>query len=205
MALLGFDEADLTGRLERIPWQVRVLFAAACAERLAPSYATFSASTGSGDPLALGNFLSRLWEDIAGKQMADNEVEVLIKECMELWPREDDEPEVLEQSQAEDAAAAVAYALRCRRSREAQEAAWFARRVFEAIADYVATRESIDPNSPDAEIRVLAHPLVQSGLSRQDRDLDELAWLGQADVRDVARRFHDRAKREPAIVFPVPP
>jgi hypothetical protein len=118
-----------------------------------------------------------------------------------LIPQEDDSPWVMEQASAEDAGAAVAYAMRCRQSGQAQDAAWSARRAYEALDHYVINRENIDTNKPGAEERVLGHPVVQAELARQRRDLDEVLDLSDVDVRRIAARIRDRAVAEGAVFF----
>ena len=123
-----------------------------------------------------------------------------IDACMALIPREDDGPWFTEQASAEDAGASVGYALRCRQSGQAQEAAWAARRAYEALDHYVINRGDIDTNKPGAEERVLGHPAVQGELARQRRDLDE-ALAGDMDARDLAARLRERAVMEGAVLF----
>lgn len=201
MVTLNFDEAQLAGKLERVPLQHRVAFAATCAERLMPAYVAFSNRSGRGDPAVLRGILTRLWNDLAGDRMQDTEVQSKIDVCMALIPQEDDGPWVMEHAAAEDAASAVAYALRCRQSGHAQEAAWSARRAYEALDHHVINRGNIDTTKPGAEERVLGHSVVQAELARQRRDLDEVLGAVDVDVRDVAARLRDRAVAEGTIFF----
>jgi uncharacterized protein YjaG (DUF416 family) len=198
--LLRFDEAQLVKMLDRLPRELRVVFAAACAERLLPAYAAFSERAGRGDPTALRHSLTLLWDDLGGSRLSDEEVQTNLDACMELIPQEDDGPWVPEQASGEDAGAAVAYALRCRQNGESQEAAWAARRAYEALDHFVINRENIDVNKPGAEARALGHAVVQAELARQRRDVDEL--LGDAKaVQQAAARLRDRAQKESAVFF----
>jgi uncharacterized protein YjaG (DUF416 family) len=199
--LLRFDEARLVKMLDRLPRDLRVVFAAACAERLLPAYAAFSERAGRGDPTALRQSLTLLWDDLDGKRLPDGEVQTNIDTCMELIPQEDDGPWVPEQASAEDAGAAVAYALRCRQNGQSQEAAWAARRAYEALDHFVINREKIDVNKPGAEARVLGHAAVQTELARQRRDLDELLGGDAKAVQQAAARLRDRAQKESALFF----
>jgi uncharacterized protein YjaG (DUF416 family) len=189
-----FNENALVAALERLPEQHRVVFAAACAERLIPAYDAFSRRSGRGDSKALGDILARLWDDLAGNVMTSGELQSRIDDCMRLIPREDEGPWVPEQAAAEDAGAAVAYALRCRQNGRGQEAAWSARRSYEAMDHYVINSEDTDVNVRDAEAGALAHPIVQAELARQQRDLEELSNAG--DPKDIAARLLARAKTE---------
>lgn len=192
--ILEFDEKALLAALERLPQQYRATFAAACAERLMPAYDTFSNRTGRGKSKALSDILARLWDDLAGHVMTDAELRSEIETCMSLIPREDEGPWVPDQAAAEDAGAAVAYALRCRQSGSGQEAAWSARRSYEALDHFVIHIEKIDTSALGAEARILAHPHVQTELAHQWRDLQDLS--NAADPRDAVVRLRARAKAE---------
>jgi len=136
--------------------------------------------------------------------MTDGEVQANIDTCMGLIPQEDEGPWVTEQAAAEDAGAALAYALRCRQSGRGQEAAWAARRAYEALDHHVINRDDVDMNVPGAEARVLADPLVQVEFRRQRQDLDVALAADDADVPDMAARLRDRATTEGAFFFGAP-
>lgn len=201
MTTLHFNEMNLVNELAALPARLRVAFAAACAERLLPAYARFSTKTGRGDPAKLGAIIDRVWHDIGGDKMKADEVSASIELCMTLIPQESDGLWVPEQAAAEDAGAAVAYALRCRQRDDAQEAMWAARRAYEALDDFVTTQERIDTNQPGGEERVISHALVQDELARQRRDLDELLCASDADIVSVADRLKRRARADAQTVF----
>jgi hypothetical protein len=117
-----------------------------------------------------------------------------------LVPEEDDSW-VDECAFAQHAAAAVAYALRCRLSEGAQDAGWAARQVYEALDLWVTTRDNVDLNAPGAEEKVLADPLIQAELRRQARDLQELGTIDEDGVRAGAPRIRQRAESEGSSVF----
>jgi hypothetical protein len=76
--VLEFSRTQLTKKLERLPPLLRVVFAAACAERLLPTYITFSDLREQGDPEAITRALARLWEDVDGSRMKESEVQASI-------------------------------------------------------------------------------------------------------------------------------
>lgn len=197
MATFRFNEVELMRKIEQLPTRLRVAFAAACTERMTVAYGRFSNLNNRGDALAFNTILSRLWSDLVGDTMSDAEVDEHIESCMKLIPREDCGPRVFEQPAAEDAASALVYTLRCRRDGKAQEAAWAARRVYEALDYFVINNEKIDANAAGAEARVLADPLVQAELARQERDIDELA-RGAVTIN----RLWERSNAEAAEFIP---
>ena len=197
MTALLFDETELSRKIEQLSIKGRAAFAAACAERMLPSFAKFVTRTARGKPDALRDVLTRLWNDLVRDPMSDAEVDAQIAACMDLIPNENGGPWVQEQAAAEDAASALAYALRCRRSGLAKDAAWAARRCYEALDNYVINHEAIDTSIPGEEARVRSHPLVQAELGRQQRDLNELL-CGEIAIISL----WERSKAEAASFLP---
>lgn len=193
--MVPYNEAELVRALSGVPAQLRVAFAAACAERLFPAYAAFSNRTGRGNPVALATILDRVWSDLLGDKMGLEQIHAELARCMGLVPGEDDQPWVEEQAYADDAASAVAFTLRALESGEPQEAAWAARRAYEALDHHVIHRLGIE-----AEEQVLAHPVVQAELERQHRDVDELHATRQ-DPASLILRLRERARAESAVFF----
>ncbi|XYH97780.1 DUF416 family protein [Sorangium sp. So ce1128] len=201
MNILRFDEAHLVKDIDRLAPRLRVAFAASCAERLRPAYLAFSARARRGNPGEFEAILDHLWRDLDGQTMPDDEVSANIESCMALIPQEDDGPWVSEQASAEDAGAALAYALQCRRSSESQEAAWAARRAYEALDHYVIAHENMDMKAPGAEARVLSHTLAQAELGRQRRDIRELLATKEQDITETINRLRARASTEATMFF----
>ena len=201
LPILDFNEADMVRKLGSIKTRLRTAFAAACAERLAPAYDKFFKVSGRGDARKLGQLRERLWGNIEGRILNAPISEEEVDACMDLIPSQDDAPWVPEQAYAEDAAAALAYALRCWRTDDPQEAAWAARRAFEAVDQFVIRRERINLNDPNQAGRVASHQIVQAELARQKRDLDELTQVSAEGMLDLIIRIRDRAQREAPHVF----
>ena len=201
MTILRFDEEELIEGLARLSAPQRTIFAAASAERLFPAYEVFVHRTGRGSADELAAILDRLWLNIEGSQTDSTQEQADIDTCMRLFPEEEDTSRwVPEQTYAEDAVASLAYALRCRRTEQAQEAAWAARRAFEAVDEFVIATEGMDPAEDRTGEQILSHPLVQAELSRQRRDLCELD-AGQSDLLLVATEMRRRSKIEGKAVF----
>jgi uncharacterized protein YjaG (DUF416 family) len=174
---MTYDEAHLIKKLETLPKHLRVVFAALCAERIVPAYSAFAERTGSGEPSYLVSVLNRLWQDLEGHEMSNEQIQEDLDACLELIRDENEGQWSSLRAYAEDAVAAVAYALRARQSGKSQEAAWAARRSYEAIDYFVVSQKAINTNEPDAEKRIIAHPLIQKELVRQWEDLNELERL----------------------------
>ncbi len=186
--MLGFNETALRHALAQLLVGQRVAFAASVAERLMPAYAMYAKATGRGEPGRLRALLDRLWEDLDGRPMGPTELAKAIDTCISLIPREDEGFWVPEQAYGDDAAAALAYAFRCRASGDPQEAVWAARRAYEALDHFVIRMEGVDTNVNGADARVLSNPLVQAELHRQERVLDDLACAAPSVIRRDAER-----------------
>ncbi len=190
--MLRFNEIELLQKIERLPKQLRVAFAAACAQRMMIAYAKFSTLTGRGNPEALSKILSRLWNDLAENVMSVVEIDKAIGTCMDFIPKDEDSPGVMEEFAAEGATSALAYAFRCRRSGAAQEAAWAAQCAYNALDQYAISDENLDLNAAGAEDHVLSDPLIQAELARQKRDLDELLHKA-VTLEELQRRSEKEA------------
>lgn len=196
-----YNEAANIRALQRMGIDARVLFAMQCATRLLPAYHNFYKVTGRGDPQMLEQIAARVWADLATPHVSGSDTTQMIELCSTLIPAEDESWDESTQPYAEDAAAALAYALRARVTGEAQEAAWAGRRAYEARVHYArALLEKSHDHVTDSEIS--HHPAVQNELERQRRDLDE---LGKHDVfplgPDVLERLRLRAEHEGTLVF----
>jgi uncharacterized protein YjaG (DUF416 family) len=200
MKIFRYNERSLADLLQQLPPPFRTAFAAAAAERLFPTYVAFADRTGHGDPLKIRGILDRLWLDLEGKQVSAEQAQEDIDVCMSLIPQEDLEPWVVEQVYAENATAAVAYALTSRQTGETQEAIWAARQVYEALDHFIIARDRIDINSSGAEGTIMSHPLMQNELQRQDRDLRDLA-SGMQQFSSVAHQLCQRARMDSQTLF----
>jgi hypothetical protein len=79
----------------------------------------------------------------------------------------------------------MAYAIRCLLTPEPQEAAWAARRPYEA-ADQAAIRVlGVQPGLPNTEVAIKSHSFVQRELARQRQDL---LLLHDDAIDDVQRQ-----------------
>lgn len=193
MPLVHYDEAQYRLQIDELQIKEKTAFAVACAERLFPAYLEFANLMKQGKPDILRRVLTLLWDDLEGKPMSQQDVNAQLTAVMDLMPSDDADKWGPEQAAAEDAVAALAYALRCRDTGSADEAVWASRRAYEAVDQYVMQQETVTTNSNQDEEHILAHPLVQQELSRQQRDLDELAQR-KVDIEQLRERSHREAE-----------
>jgi uncharacterized protein YjaG (DUF416 family) len=202
MVTIRFEESQLGAQLDRLPQQLRAAFAAACAERVFPAYVRYSQESGRGDPETLRAALSRLWDDLTGDPVSEQELNANAKRCLALAPKEDVDPWVDSLPGAQDAVITLVHALEASWKVGSQEAVWSARCAYDAIDRFVRFDDSgmvVTAN----EQRLLEHPLVQAELVRQRRDLDELLGVRDVDVKESAARLRHRAREESTTFFEV--
>ncbi len=103
---------------------------------------------------------------------------------------------ILETGYGQNAAAAVAYAVRTWLTEDPQEGVWAARQVYEA-ADYGAQRSlpGLDLNAAGAEETLFQSRIVQAAVTGLAEDLDAV----EAPAGDEWVGLRDRARREGAL------
>jgi uncharacterized protein YjaG (DUF416 family) len=189
-----FDEAKLISEIGVLPPPLRVAFAAACAERQMSAYREFEKHCGRSSPNALDLALEEVWAH--PEQPQDIETfEEQIEAMMSLVPQEDsiNGPWTQDATNAQNAGMAVIYALRTKLRADPQEAAWAARVAYEALDNFVINGQDVDTNMPGAELRVLAHTLVQAELARQLSDIEDLKLHASEPVPTAIARVRTRA------------
>ncbi|MEX0677019.1 MAG: DUF416 family protein [Pirellulales bacterium] len=199
--MLKFQEQVLKHDLDRLPPRSRVAFAASCAQRLADVYHRFLANSGRNDrSAACDAALDYAWTHIlTSPEVATTDR--LLAEVMALIPDQDAPGWTPLTAYAEDALSALAYCLQCLQSADAQEAAWAARRVYEALDYFVTSRDNISPSEPGAEMRVLGDSVIQAELERQARDIADLSSAGDSLLRELLDNLRQRSAAEQAITI----
>nr|WP_283254668.1 DUF416 family protein [Luteimonas galliterrae] len=144
----------------------RSLFAAMVATRLSVGYESY-AGVGSGKFKA---GLDYLWANLDAKG-STQDVSRYVEEAIALIPEESDAQRPFA-AQADNAASALAYALRSLIDRNPQEAAWAARVAYESADNLVIQRADVEIGGEEAENRIIEDPLIQSELDRQRLDVE---------------------------------
>jgi Protein of unknown function (DUF416) len=169
--MLRYDEPTVKQRLGSGSARARTLFAALIAERLFPLYELFAQRSGQGDVARLQEALDAAWAAVDGAFVDPAELARLQDVAETLVPAED-EDWVPESGYAQNAAAAVAYALRTRVTDDVEEAVSAARQPYD-FADYVVQRRLPDVqfDDPGAEDLFADQRIVQEALAGIEADL----------------------------------
>lgn len=181
-----YDEQEILARLAALDRRSRTAFAASCAERLVPLFERDARSVGAPE---LGPRLRELADAAWGAASGvDIDAGAFQADAEGIMPSDAD-GWVREAGYGQNAAAAVAYAIRTWLADSPQEAAWAARQVYE-VGDYEAlpADSGLDPNSPGVERRVLESAAVQRTLTAIARSLSlvEVAPLTWHELRGEA-------------------
>lgn len=199
--IVVYDEASHLERLEQLPTRSRVVFALLTACRMLPAYQRFHERTGRGDAAALDELAERLWLDVTGTPMSSDEVDAGAARCLELIPLEEDGWDPETQPYAENAATALTCAFRARQDGDPQHAVWAAQCAYEILDHHVFALLGKPKFDAEVERAVLANPLVQAELTRQHRDLEDLAHLHPTGDLDAHLPVMRERTRQAARAF----
>lgn len=205
--MLRFNAGDLGKSLDRLSSEYRTAFAAACAQRLLPRYSAFYARLHGGrlgEEQLAETFLDLLWRDLSASQLDDGKIETMINRLLATLP---DEETTLAANEpyCTDAGATVIFALQARLTSQTKFAVLAARRIYHALDNFVMNNVLADKPriSERDEEAVLAHPLIQRELARQQDDLEMLgsASLPGYDKATVLSNLRRRAEEQGEEVF----
>ena len=198
---LEFNEELLNEELDRLAPAVNLAFAACCAQRLRSVCHAFARVTGRTHIADLvDQSLDYIWTHILSSPDT-SQTDQLLEDLMDAMPTERDSDRSELTAYAEDGMSSVAYCLRFMQSGDAQEAAWAARRVYEALDQCVLYRGDIQVYEPGGEARIIEDPLIQVELSRQARDLAELKSAGDHLTAVFLDSMRQRSMKEQALIW----
>lgn len=199
---LTFNEPALERRLEALHASKMVAFAAACAERLMPAYVRYSEKAMlQGESGSLyRDALEIIWGQLLGLDVSRKIIEELEQKCLAAIPLEE-EAWKFGEPYAEDAGAAVTFAIKALLYRDPRQAVWAARRAYEAV-DNCVVRSHEANLSQLTEQQIISNRLIQNELARQKFDLEELeAKPGTSVGADAVRNLRDRAQKDALKMF----
>ncbi len=193
-----FDRNRLESSLRQLGAQKACLFGLMVVDRMLPNYMRFSVETGIPGWAILEEAVSFMWHTIDDRTLAmDNPWKP--GDCVDLIP-ESEEIESDYTSSAGDAAGAVANLLEFQASGDISLIAELASLSRDTIDMYVQSTLAEGPITPEAEARILVHPLMQAELRQQKSDLDHLKRLSDIGPSALAAlRLRIRGRRSIGI------
>lgn len=175
-----FDEEQLLNVLKSLTHRDRLAFAAASVTRQLPVIEALLPDIALN--ARLRSLVDLLWGEVQGLTQSGPFWEQALSEVLALLPEKEAVASIGE-AIADDALASLSYAIACQIESSPQQAAWAARRAYEA-ADQVAIEFlGVRPGNASVEAEILACPIVQRELERQKSDLDALRIGAVIDVR----------------------
>jgi hypothetical protein len=169
-----FDEHALLARLEPLDRGAKTAFAAACAQRLLPLFGRYASMAGvTAHAQRLAEILAAAWDVSSGRvidlRSMDSEVESMV-------PKDYEGEWVMESGYGQNAAAAVAYAIRTWLTDDPQEAAWAAFQMYE-VAEYAVTQShaEVHPSVDVTDAMVVGSEIAQAALLAMEEDLGVVA------------------------------
>jgi uncharacterized protein YjaG (DUF416 family) len=181
-SMYKFDERAIVTRLSHMNTPCKVMFALCCATRQLNAWETFSRRFEPEKVNTFREVLEQIWHSFDTNVVRIGWTTVL-NEVMELLPEEQNEWAPLH-VYADHAVSSLAYALRCLVDSNEKEAAWAARRAYEAADQGTIRQLAIQGGPTDSESHILSFPIVQRELSRQENDLAAIERLGAPEALD---------------------
>lgn len=191
MTLQKFNANELSVRLNKMSGNRQLTFGVLCCERLVPNYMAFQAGAGWGDQAGLRKSLDLTWSWLLGEKIEEVEIKNSIARCEKLAPSSDDF-DLLLVTAAQDACFAICCALDWLLKEDVGKVVQAANYAIDSIDLYVQEIESMWPEDPGLESKILLHPLMQKELRKQH---DQLAYLestpiaGVEAVKEVKRMY----------------
>lgn len=180
----AFVSEGLERKLNAMDQSARAAFATSCAQRLFGAYQVFC-NVGGADPSGLHDVLDALWDHLLGhRNLSSAELGAMCVRCESFVPGDLLREAVLA-DQAEDAAAAAAFASSAFSSVTTAEAVWAARRGYDAVSSLVM-RRLYDRGEPCGGVETDRAVVVQRELSRQERDCEMLRGKSRVEPSWVA-------------------
>ena len=186
MVSFRFEENKLREQLSTLPKRDAVAFAVACTARVENTARNLNAILEATLPM------SRYLEAVVAYLGNGASLDTLAaeEELLLVMPDEDSNPDLVA-AVVEDATAAMIYTLRAIRSGDPQNVVWAARRAYETADREVLSSLNVGVVSGSEEEYALHHPIVQTELQRQSRDLDavsEVAGSSSAELVAIVSR-----------------
>jgi len=184
----AFSAARIREDLKLLDGKRRLAFGALCCERLLPNYLAFEKDAGWGDFASVRESLNYVWRYIFGEIKVLDEIAGAISSC-ELAAPSSDKFTSLYVTAAQDACFSVCSLLDCIVDEDVGKIVQVATYATDSIDLFIQETDRIDPNDPDLEMKILAHPLMQRELERQESDIAALRG-----AEDISRDFLDHRK-----------
>lgn len=187
MVMPAFNCSALRVRLKKIDSKRQLAFGALCCERLLPNYLAFQQDTGWGDIAPVRKALDCVWAFLHGQTPSIQEIKDATVSCESAVPNSDDFVSLYVTS-AQDACFAVCGLLDYLLEKNVDMVVQVATYATDSVDLYVQEIESMAPNDPQLEQKILTHRLMQRELSQQEEDLKAIELAPSLSQEFLAQR-----------------
>jgi uncharacterized protein len=195
----AFDEERLMIALLKLESRKRIVFGAACCERMLHNYQRFMEDARWGDFDSLRLAVDAIWRRGGGQLTEPFELRGFLAKCEEGAPHSENF-DSLYTTLAQDAVFAVCNAIDFLLGEEIESIVSVGRYSTDSVDFFVQEQEAMLSQDPDLEDKILKHPLMQQELLRQKRDLEELQSLDISDSGALLG-FRTRAQDEHILIL----
>jgi len=182
--MFSYDKQETLAVLGALPPSARLAYAAAAATRLMPACERFAALLAPATEGRARAVVAELWQAILSGDPSQQPWLAVLDEVMAMIPGKHVDGNLLTLV-AEDALASLAYAIRCLLVDDPGQAEAGVGREYDATDQAAIKMTGVVPTTPKKEARLLAQPLIQRALGRQQQDL---VLLRQGDVAELLRQ-----------------
>jgi uncharacterized protein YjaG (DUF416 family) len=178
-------------------WQ-QAAFAASCAERLYPAYASFRTASGTDDGGLVRRALDLAWEGAATESIGEDDPRALFERCVALIPGDDADFTIPDH--AEHAISSAAYALQAAAGLSPDAGGWAASVGTDALDAFLIGSGAVPWNATtraeraQMDQRVWQHDLFQAEVTRREADLTRLA--SSAERKETVSELRAQAMNE---------
>ncbi len=170
MSMPAFDSLSLKQRLEKLDSKRQLAFGVLCCERLLPNYLAFERDSGWGDFAQVRKALNGIWAFLDDQALSPQEIKSLTTSCESVAP-DSGKFDSIYLTSAQDACFAVCALLDYLLESDAEKIVQAAAYATDSVDLYAQEIESMDPNDPQLERKILMHRLMQRELIQQNEDL----------------------------------
>lgn len=205
--ILQHHEDILTDGLVSIPPRLRAAFAAACTERLAPTYVRGLRRQGLGDAELFRLLLNRLWDAASTGDASQEDIQSWMDQRDQIAPTEDSVTRIDERADLDAPTVALAAGFEAISSDNAQAALTSSRQCIEVLLIYASLTELAKSGRQSGKDTSdvnedMQNPLIQAEMERQRLDLHELQLAQRpAESSALLARLRARAKFEAETFF----
>jgi uncharacterized protein len=187
MAMPAFNSFTLKERLKKLDSKQQLAFAALCCERLLPNYLAFQQDAGWGDVGSVRQALDCVWAFLHDQSPSTQEIKNATVSCESVAPNSDDFVSLYVTS-AQDACFAVCGLLDYLLENDVDKVVQAATYAIDSVDLYVQEIESMAPNDPQLEQKILTHRLMQRELGQQEQDLKAIEQASSLNQEFLAQR-----------------